>query len=345
MTFGKIVLFGSGETSPTGGRVFEGLAKGYSRNICISILETPAGFEPNSEQVAKRIAVFLNARLADKKPQIYVVPARRKGTAFSPDDPALLEPLLAADWIFLGPGSPTYAVRQLKDSLAWQYVLAGWQQGASLVMASAAVIASGAFVLPVYEIFKAGEDTEWKPGLDLLGPLGLKVAIIPHWNNTEGGEELDTSHAFIGRARFDALRVALPADVCVLGIDEYTALSLDLNAGIIRVEGVGAATVSFKGEERQWKTGVEFPLAALGDFKVPAAPFGVDPQIWEGVRKRRAVTAPESEPPPEVAELYREREKARQAKDYARSDTLREQIERLGLAVMDTLHGSILKKR
>ena len=32
--------------------------------------------------------------------------------------------------IFMGPGSPSYAVRQLEDSLTWEYILARHRLGA-----------------------------------------------------------------------------------------------------------------------------------------------------------------------------------------------------------------------
>jgi hypothetical protein len=51
---------------------------------------------------------------------------------------------LDADVIFLGPGSPSYAVRQSQDSLAWQYLVARHRLGAGLALASAATIAIGA---------------------------------------------------------------------------------------------------------------------------------------------------------------------------------------------------------
>ena len=72
------------------------------------------------------------------------MPARKRGTLDSPDEPQVVAPLLEADLIFMGPGSPTYAVRQLSDSLAWHYLLARHRLGAALVLASAAVIAISA---------------------------------------------------------------------------------------------------------------------------------------------------------------------------------------------------------
>ena len=71
------------------------------------------------------------------------------------------------------------------------------------VFASAGAIAIGRYTLPVYEIYKAGHDLHWQDGLDLFGPFGLNLAFVSHWNNGEGGADLDTSHCFMGKERFD----------------------------------------------------------------------------------------------------------------------------------------------
>ena len=116
MTLGQIAFLGSGETSLAGGRVFEALARALPQSLRIAVLETPAGFELNSHQVAGKVADFLKTRLANYTPIIDVVSARKRGTPFSPDEAEIVRPLLYADLIFMGPGSPTYATRQLKDS-------------------------------------------------------------------------------------------------------------------------------------------------------------------------------------------------------------------------------------
>jgi len=119
MPLGNIAFLGSGETSLAGGRVYEQLARQIDEPLRIALLETPAGFELNSPQVVGRVADFLKTRLQNFNPQIDVIPARKKGSAFSPDDPEICAPLLRANMIFMGPGSPTYAIRQLSGSLAW----------------------------------------------------------------------------------------------------------------------------------------------------------------------------------------------------------------------------------
>jgi hypothetical protein len=343
MPLGNVVFFGSGETSPTGGLVFQKLSSRFPKGFRIAILETPAGFELNSALVAGRVADFLRVRLGEKNPRIDVIPARRRGTPFSPNAPEILEPLPLADWIYFGAGSPSYAIRQLRGSLAWQQILSAWHQGAMLVLASAAMIAIGAYALPVYEIYKVGEDPHWKPGLDLFGPLGWKLVLISHWNNSEGGEELDTSRCFIGRERFQILQSLLPPEAVILGIDEHTMVELDWASGKGRVEGKGNLTVLKAGQERMYPSGGDFPLDEIGEYRLPSKPSGVEESVWEEIRRRRASRDLEEEPPEEVLSLVRERDQIRRAGNYAEADVLRKKIERMGWTVMDTPQGTVVK--
>ena len=101
---GPVVLFGSGETAPAGRRVHETLFQQLGSPIRVAVLETPAGFQPNSDWVAGRLAEFVTESLQNFHPQVTVVPARRRGGLHSTDDPELAAPLLAADYIFAGPG-------------------------------------------------------------------------------------------------------------------------------------------------------------------------------------------------------------------------------------------------
>ena len=231
-----------------------------------AILETPAGFEPNSDAVAGRVADFIARRLQNHAPQISVIPARRRDDPNGPDNPEILTPLLTADLIYMGAGSPTYAARQLSGTLAWQAILARHGAGASIALASAAAIAAGHALLPVYEIYKAGEDLHWREGLSLFGCYGAQLAVIPHWNNTDGGADLDTSRCFMGKARFAALEARLPGETGILGIDEHTTLLIDPTRRGCEVIGQGQVTVIARGVERSYATGEAFSTTELGPW-------------------------------------------------------------------------------
>ncbi len=333
-SYGLITLLGSGETSLAGGRIFESVARRLPCPLQISALETPAGFELNSSQVIRRVTDFLQARLKNYLPQISIIPARKRGTVDSPDDPAILSPLASADLIFMGPGSPTYAVRQLKDSLAWDLVRARERCGAALVFASAATIAIGRWCLPVYEIYKVVQDVFSTPGLDLFADFGLKLSFIPHWNNSDGGAELDTSHCFIGTERFEHWRATLPPDEVVIGLDEHTGLTFDFTQQKCLIQGQGSVTLVKENSIEMYCAKREFPMSRLGDlhFDEPISK-GVSDQAW-----KLATTAPQEIkelPPQEIMNLFQARNKARDQKDWKTSDQLRDQIEELGWQVQD----------
>jgi hypothetical protein len=342
---GLVILLGSGETSASGRRVFDWLFARLALPIRMAVLETPAGFQPNSAYVAEEVADFIRQRLVNYNPQVTVVPARRRGTPFSPDDPAIVAPLLLANVFFLGPGSPTYAARQLQGSLAWHALLARHRLGAAIVLASAATIAASRHTLPVYEIYKAGADLHWQAGLDFFGPYGLPLVFVSHWNNRDGGANLDTSHGFMGQERFAQLLALLPSQATVVGIDEHTALVLDLRNGMCQAMGRGAITLVRGGEEKRFLPGRVFAISELGPFHLPEPQTGLPPEVWASVQTAQAEvqTAPAPELSPDVLALLEEREAARTRRDWAQADTLRERIATLGWRILDTTEGPRLE--
>ncbi len=317
--------------------------------MSISILETPAGFELNSAKVAGKIKDFLLNHLQNYHPDINIIPARKKNTPFSPDSPALATPLLAADLIFLGPGSPTYAIRQLKDSLVWNTIQAMFRMGTPLVMASAAAIASGSTALPVYEIFKVGEDPHWKDGLDITGYIGLHLVVIPHWNNTEGGADLDTSRCFMGEERFNLLKAQLDPALTILGIDENTAVLIDFDQETCRVIGREGVHI-FRGRDEWHLTrGEKFSLNLLGKITWTEPSAGIPSQVWESIHQanqvRQAVNTKPLEVPDLVKDLVSKRQEARLASNWSQADLLREKVQELGWNVIDTQDGPEIQKK
>ncbi|MCU0484687.1 MAG: hypothetical protein MUC85_01120 [Anaerolineales bacterium] len=372
VTPGLIVLFGSGEISPSGRKAWEAVLNRLPPSPKIALLETPAGFELNSERVISRVADFLEQRLQNHHPQVVTIPARQRGTPFSPDEPAVVEPLLTADAIFMGPGSPSYAVRQLNQSLAWYYLIARHRLGAALILASAATISFSCCALPVYEIFKVGEDLHWKNGLDFFGLYGLQLVFVPHWNNAEGGADLDTSRCFMGRSRFARLTEMLPENLTIVGLDENTALIMDPQSGECQVMGAGGVTLVHTGHMHTWSSrapgmdgsgleeiaeqrdahvhhyqnGESFSLTEVGPFRPYHPEANLPTEVWQ--RAQQALLPEEeklpSEPPSEVLELAARRQAAREARNWMESDALRAQIASLGWVVKDTKEGMVIEK-
>lgn len=342
-TLGRIAFLGSGETSLAGGRIFESVARRHASPLRVAILETTAGFELNSAQVAGRVADFLKVRLQNYAPIVDVIPARKLGTQFSPDNPELLAPMLYADILFMGPGSPTYAARQLRGTLAWDILRARHRLGATLVFASAATIAVGAHALPVYEVYKVGEDIHTKPGLDLFADYGVSLSFIPHWNNADGGLDLDTSRCFVGMERFAAWCDLLPPGSSTLGLDEHTGMIFDFETDTCEVSGVSTVSLVRECDPEIFPAGARIPLGEIGAFRLPEdLSAGISPQAWKMVTEASPLEAD----PPEAAvlELLARRAAARAAKDYAASDALRDQIAALGWQVQDERDGQKLAR-
>ncbi len=342
--YGKIAFLGSGETSLAGCRIFESLVRDLDHAPKIAVMETTAGFELNSDLVAGKVGDYLKTRLQNYSPEIHIIPARKKDTPFSPDNPDILAPLRNADLIFMGPGSPTYAVRQLQDSLAWDVIRYKNRSGVALIFASAATIAVSEFVLPVYEIFKVGEDVHAKPGLNLFDDCCLRLSFVPHWNNTDGGADVDTSRCFIGRERFDLWRQQVPADQTIIGLDEHTGIIIDFETNQCRVSGVSSVTVIGQTGTEIYPADETFSLMDLGDF-CPAFPEeGISAAALDFLRN---ASEPELDPAPpaEVLTLAESRQNARADKDFSASDRLRDEIAALGWEVRDTPDGQELVKK
>ncbi len=339
---GPVALLGSGETSPAGGQVFEALARQLPVPLQISVLETPAGFELNSPVVAGRVAEYMKIRLQNYRPSVDVIPARRGDGPFSTGSQDILAPMLHSDLLYMGAGSPSYTVRQLAGSLAWDLFQARHRHGAAVALASAAAVAAGVKALPVYEIYKVGEDPYWKNGLNFLAPFGLRLVIVSHWNNNDGGAELDTSRCFMGRARFDRLAAQLDPQVTILGLDEATGLLLDFQTGDCQVLGRDSVHILRDGVEQGFSRGERFPASVLGSFALPAdLSSGIDPAAWQMASEihQRSLEEPVLAVPEEVEELVAQRQQARDRRDWAAAESLRQSITNLGWKVTDTPEG------
>jgi hypothetical protein len=338
---GPIILFGSGETLPSSGPAYDFVSSVISSPLNISILETPAGFQLNSQNVAQNVADFIGKRLQNHNPNIRLIHARAKTSDLSPDDPNILAPMLASNWIFMGPGSPTYTVRQLKNSLALKYLTGLHFFGAALTFSSAAVLAISSLTIPIYEIYKVGEDLHWVNGLNFLDNYGLNVVCVPHWNNQDGGENLDTSRCFMGIHRFEILKGLLKSPKTIIGIDEQTALCLPFNEKkSCMVFGKGSVTIINKNGKKTFSKG-EYSLVDLSlSVKIPDRGQIVDDETWKIINSTHHQE--NVQPSPEIVSLVAQRESARAEKNWAKADLLRKKVEENGWYIEDTAEGPVL---
>lgn len=218
-------------------------------------IDTPAGFEPNVDQIAAKAVVYFERNFSlDLTVAHYQAPDASAAAVA-----AAISAIRQADYLFAGPGSPSYAVTTWADSQVWRAILDRWREGAVLVFASAAALSLGRFTIPVYEIYKAGQAVCWMDGLDLLAELGLVAAVVPHWNNASG-EQHDTRFAYMGAARFTELEDQLPPETLIVGVDEYTALIIDPASREATIMGSGQVTLRHTCRQRVYGKGDRFPL-------------------------------------------------------------------------------------
>ena len=288
----RLVIMGSGETAPTMVRVHRRVFadSGFSANTNPGVavmLDTPFGFQSNADELVERTIAYF----ADSVGQQVSVATWRRRDQPSVQREKSLALLQQARWAFAGPGSPTFALRQWLDTPIPSALAEVATRGGTVVMGSAAAVTLGTHAIPVYEIYKAGEDPRWVPGIDLFGSLtGLTAVVIPHYNNNEGGTH-DTRFCYLGEERLAALEPELPAGTGVLGVDEHTALILDLDARTGTVEGNGVVTVRHAGVSRELEAdtvigfdelgamlrGEGHPGSATAAHRSPAAQADADP--------------------------------------------------------------------
>jgi hypothetical protein len=173
------------------------------------------------------------------------------------------------------------------------------------------------------------------------------VTFIPHWNNKDGGDELDTSRCFMGISRFKQLLAMLPKNQTVIGIDEHTALSIDCSAVTCRVLGQGSVTLIREGQEDRFKAGNTFNLSELGSCRAPEPSDGIPADIWQTALEIHSSKGSQSEQesvPPEVEILVEKRKAARNENDWKTADDLRDRIEELGWEIRDSPSGPQLNK-
>ncbi len=103
-------------------------------------------------------------------------------------------------YVFAGPGSPSYALRKWQGTVIPSLLAEKLVHGGCVVFASAAALTLGIATVPVYEIYKCGEDPFWLEGLDVTSVAGIRAAVIPHYDNNEGGTH-DTRFCYLGERR------------------------------------------------------------------------------------------------------------------------------------------------
>ncbi len=262
-----LVIMGSGETAPTmkvpHRQVFERVEADGDRAVPV-MLDTPFGFQENAPILAAATTKYFSDAVGQ---DVAVAGLARTDTGDSAAIEAAMTRVRDANWIFAGPGSPTFALRQwqrtgLRDVLAEKLRPTAEGGGGAIVFSSAAALTLGCVTVPVYEIYKVGADPWWEPGLDVLSEIGINAAVIPHYDNQEGGNH-DTSFCYLGERRLAMLEPQLPDGAFVLGLDEHTGVIMDLDADTAEIVGKGVLTLRRSGVSVRHESGQTIPLDVI----------------------------------------------------------------------------------
>jgi cyanophycinase-like exopeptidase len=258
-----LTIMGSGETAPTMVKMHRQLLGRLGpAPVPAVLLSTPFGFQMNAADVAAKAVQYFRESV---NAEIQVADIRSSAEADTVRNETMLARLGDARYAFAGPGSPTYALRQWTGTVVPQLLADKLALGGAVTFASAAALTLGVATVPVYEIYKVGEDPHWLEGLDLLAAAGLRAAVIPHYNNAEGGNH-DTRYCYLGEQRLAAMERDLPEDAFVLGVDEHTAVVIDLEAADATVAGLGVVTVRTQGRSTEIPAGTTVAISEISDL-------------------------------------------------------------------------------
>ena len=256
-----LTIMGSGETAPTMMKHHRDLIARLPGDPLAVVIDTPYGFQENAPELASRAVEYFRQSVG------YPIQVAGLGRLKNVDVLTVetgLSLLRRADYVFAGPGSPTYALNQWENTAVPDVLREKLQSGGAVTFASAAALTLGRFTVPVYEIYKVGIEPHWLEGLDVLRTIGLDVAVIPHYDNTEGGHH-DTRFCYLGERRLAMLEQELPGGAHVLGVDEHTGVVIDIDADTATVIGNGTITVRVRGESTVFESGITIPVDVLRD--------------------------------------------------------------------------------
>lgn len=261
-----LTIMGSGETAPTMVPTHRMLAARIGSSVKATLLDTPYGFQENAPELAAKAVEYFKTSV-NVTLEVAGLTQVVEGDALAVERG--LNKVKDADYVFAGPGSPTYALRQWAGTSLPELLTAKLRHGGVVTFASAAALTLGRRTLPIYEIYKAGEPPRWLDGLDILSSLGIDAAVIPHYNNAEGGHH-DTRFCYMGERRLSMLERELDDSTYVLGIDEHTGIVIDIDADSVSVVGKGVVTLRLRDGSTEIPSGETFPLDRLRNPKSTA---------------------------------------------------------------------------
>jgi hypothetical protein len=261
-----LAIMGSGETAPTMAKVHRLLVERLGAPPADAVfLDSPYGFQENADEISLRtVGYFRNLQIP------LDVASWRTADDVLPRERALAR-IDDADYVFAGPGSPTYALGVWRNSRLLDVLGEKLTNGGCVAFASAAALTLGVATVPVYEIYKVGTTPYWAQGMDLLARIGVRAAVIPHYDNAEGGTH-DTRFCYLGERRLRLMESMLETTTVVLGVDEHTAVLFDLDADTATVLGRGVFTVRRQSVSTVFASGTTVAIEELRAIAAGSGP-------------------------------------------------------------------------
>ena len=351
---------GSGETAPGMTKIHRELLRRLGDVRAVN-LDTTYGFQENVPQMTQKLLDYFATSLHVTMAPLHLTSYEGSSEL---DRAVFRQNVRAANYVFSGPGSPSYALAQWRPLGLAPDLEQVLNDGGTVCFASAAAVTLGAFSAPIYEIYKVGTAPYWLEGLNLTALAGLNCTVVPHFDNAEGGN-YDTSRCYLGERRLALLEGQLPDGVATLGVDEHTVLVLDLEGDTVRVLGKSHGYWRLEGEQRVLANGSSTPLRELrqtAPAPTRATPTPSDPAPTDEPSVLGAVAASGGsdaidaiarlvrlaasggsgfiDPAPLVKGVLAARANARSSGQYELADELRDALVAAGIDVQDGPDGS-----
>ena len=153
-----LTIMGSGETAPTMMKHHRELIARFPGTPKAVVLDTPYGFQENAPELAAKAVEYFRKSVG------YDIEIAGLTQIHGADTLVVeqgLSRIRQADYVFAGPGSPTYALRQWTGSTVPEIMRSKMRTGGAVTFASAAALTLGRYTVPVYEIYKVGSEPSW----------------------------------------------------------------------------------------------------------------------------------------------------------------------------------------
>jgi hypothetical protein len=341
-------------------KVHRELFKRHGKDLRAATLDTAYGFQENVPEMTEKLVGYFDTSLHVPFKALHF-PSYEDATDI--ERAILKQEVREANYVFAGPGSPSYAVKQWLPLGLGDDLRSVLDDGGTLCFSSAAAATLGAFSPPIYEIYKVGSSLYWNEGLNLLADFGLSCVVIPHFNNQEGSN-YDTSCCYLGLRRLELMETMLPEGTATLGVDEHTALILDVDSDSLRVVGrsngywrlngiirvlENSSTVALE-ELRKDVRAIPRPVLTKS-VSIPSTPDDLAQRVLQGgpegiealallVRRSSAGTEGHIDPKSLVDGVLAARDNARASGQYALADQLRDALVSAGIEIHDSPLGS-----